>query len=136
MGTKHSDVTVDTLELLSLIQKKLASLHLLFVTRNCSLLLNKLRNTAAGLGALEQEVVTRVCNELRVLRSLPLLLHGDLRNEHLRVWILLLGRVRLFKHLLHRRVGTVLHIIRVYLLAQLRAQLVIELLAGETVGSH
>lgn len=136
MGTKHSDVTVDTLELLSLIQKKLASLHLLFVTRNCSLLLNKLRNTAAGLGALEQEVVTRVRNELRVLRSLPLLLHGDLRNEHLRVWILLLGRVRLFKHLLHRRVGTVLHIIRVYLLAQLRAQLVIELLAGETVGSH
>ena len=104
-----------------LIQKYFASLLLRFVTCGSSLLLNKLRHTSAA-RALEQEIVTGVCNELRVLPTLPLLLDGDLGNEHLWVGILVLLRgVRLFKHLLHRRVGTSLHVIRVYLLVQLRA---------------
>ena len=127
---------VDTLQFLRLIQNMLAAL-VLFRARCCPLLRNKLRNSAIGCGGtLEQIVASWSSDKLRMLTSLPLLLDRYLRQEHLRVRDLLLARSCLVKRLVQGCVGAGLHVIRVYLLAQLGAQLVVELLTHKTISGH
>ena len=128
---------VDTLQFLRLIQNMLAAL-VLFRARCCPLLRNKLRNSAIGCGGstLEQIVTSWSSDKLRMLTSLPLLLDRYLRQEHLRVRDLLLALSCLVKRLVQGRVGAGLHVIRVYLLAQLGAQLVVELLTHKTISIH